>query len=49
VEFVASLRSYIKNNKPKFVEIVSNEKKLTDEAETLLKEAIVEAKQAFSA
>lgn len=39
VEFVASLRSYIKNNKPKFVEIVSNEKKLTDEAETLLKEA----------
>jgi F-type H+/Na+-transporting ATPase subunit alpha len=49
VEFVATLRNYIKNNKPKFVEIVSNEKKLTDEAETLLKEAIVEAKQAFSA
>jgi F-type H+/Na+-transporting ATPase subunit alpha len=49
VEFVASLRNYIKNNKPKFVEIVSSEKKLTDEAETLLKEAIVEAKQAFSA
>ncbi|WP_017294091.1 F0F1 ATP synthase subunit alpha [Geminocystis herdmanii] len=49
VEFVAELRNYIKNNKPKFVEIVSTEKKLTDEAETLLKEAIVEAKQAFSA
>ncbi|MGI0482896.1 F0F1 ATP synthase subunit alpha [Geminocystis sp. CENA526] len=49
VEFVAELRNYIKNNKPKFVEIVSNEKKLTDEAEALLKEAIVEAKQAFSA
>lgn len=49
VEFVASLRNYIKNNKPKFVEIVSSEKKLTDEAETLLKEAITEAKQAFSA
>jgi len=49
VEFVATLRNYLKTNKPKFVEIVSNEKKLTDEAETLLKEAIVEAKQAFSA
>ncbi|BAQ66560.1 F0F1 ATP synthase subunit alpha [Geminocystis sp. NIES-3709] len=49
VEFVAELRNYIKNNKPKFVEIVSTEKKLTDEAETLLKEAITEAKQAFSA
>ncbi|BAQ62945.1 ATP synthase alpha chain [Geminocystis sp. NIES-3708] len=49
VEFVAELRNYIKNNKPKFVEILSNEKKLTDEAETLLKEAIVETKQAFSA
>lgn len=49
VEFVATLRNYIKNNKPKFVEIVSSEKKLTDEAETLLKEAITEAKQAFSA
>lgn len=49
VEFVAELRNYIKNSKPKFVEIVSTEKKLTDEAETLLKEAIVEAKQAFSA
>jgi F-type H+-transporting ATPase subunit alpha len=48
-EFVVTLRNYIKNNKPKFVEIVSSEKKLTDEAETLLKEAIVEAKQAFSA
>lgn len=48
VEFVATLRNYIKNNKPKFVEIVTNEKKLTDEAETLLKEAIAEAKQAFS-
>jgi F-type H+-transporting ATPase subunit alpha len=49
VEFVAELRNYLKNSKPKFVEIVSTEKKLTDEAETLLKEAIVETKQAFSA
>ncbi|MBF2057853.1 MAG: F0F1 ATP synthase subunit alpha [Cyanobacterium sp. T60_A2020_053] len=49
VEFVLSLRQYIKNSKPRFVEIINAEKKLTDEAETLLKEAITEAKQAFSA
>ncbi|AFZ46062.1 ATP synthase F1 subcomplex alpha subunit [Cyanobacterium stanieri PCC 7202] len=48
-EFVASLRQYIKNSKPKFIEIINSEKKLTDEAEALLKEAITEAKQAFSA
>ena len=47
VEFVASLRNYIKTNKPKFVEIIKSEKKLTDEAESLLKEAVAEAKQAF--
>ncbi|MGY6530798.1 MAG: F0F1 ATP synthase subunit alpha [Cyanobacterium sp.] len=48
-EFVLTLRQYIKNNKPKFIEIINNDKKLTDEAEALLKEAITEAKQAFSA
>ena len=48
-DFVTSLRNYIKNSKPKFVEIVSAEKKLTDEAEALLKEAVAEAKQAFNA
>lgn len=48
-DFVTSLRNYIKNSKPKFVEILSSEKKLTDEAEALLKEAITEAKQAFNA
>lgn len=48
-DFVTSLRNYIKNSKPKFVEIVSTEKKLTDEAEALLKEAVAEAKQAFNA
>lgn len=31
------------------MEIVSTEKKLTDEAETLLKEAIAEQKQSFLA
>ncbi len=49
VDFAISLRNYIKTNKPKFVEIISTEKKLTDEAESLLKEAVREAKQAFSA
>lgn len=49
VDFVTSLREYIKNNKPKFIEIVTAEKKLTDEAEGILKEAIAEAKQAFTA
>ena len=49
VDFSASLRNYIKTNKPQFVEIIKNEKKLTDEAESLLKEAVTEAKQAFSA
>ncbi len=48
VDFVAGLRNYIKANKPKYPEIIGNEKKLTDEAENLLKEAIVEYKQAFS-
>jgi F-type H+-transporting ATPase subunit alpha len=48
-EFVAALRNYIKTSKTKFVEIVSTEKKVTDEAEALLKEAINETKQAFTA
>ncbi|HIK37614.1 MAG: F0F1 ATP synthase subunit alpha [Geminocystis sp.] len=48
-EFVVSLRNYIRNNKPRFIEIISTEKTLTQEAETLLKEAIAEAKQAFTA
>ena len=48
-EFVTSLRDYIKTNKTKFIEIINSEKKLTDEAEALLKEAITEAKQGFTA
>ena len=48
-EFTKELREYIKNSKSQFVEIVNSEKKLTDEAENLLKEAIKEQKQAFSA
>ncbi len=48
-DFVVALRDYIKNNKAKFIEMIDQEKKLTDEAETLLKEAISECKQAFTA
>ena len=47
-DFVKGLRDYLKTSKPKYSEIVDSEKKLTDEAENLLKEAIAECKQAFS-
>ena len=48
-DFAAGLREYIGTSKPKFGEIISSEKKLTDEAENLLKEAIAEYKQSFGA
>ena len=47
VEFSQGLRDYIKANKPKYVEILKGEKKLSEEAETILKESIKEYKQAF--
>ncbi len=47
--FVASLLTYLKTSKAKYGEILASEKKLTDEAESLLKEAIAETKQSFSA
>ncbi|MBD1869235.1 F0F1 ATP synthase subunit alpha [Oculatella sp. FACHB-28] len=47
--FTASLREYLRNSKPRFGEIVRSEKKLSDEAETLLKEAIAEQKKTFLA
>ncbi|MFW6264012.1 MAG: F0F1 ATP synthase subunit alpha [Cyanobacteriota bacterium] len=46
--FVSGLRDYLKTNKPKFGEIIRSEKKLTDEAENILKESINEYKQTFS-
>ncbi|MBW4460259.1 MAG: F0F1 ATP synthase subunit alpha [Nodosilinea sp. WJT8-NPBG4] len=49
VAFSKSLRDYIRNNKPRFAELIRSEKKLGDESETLLKEAIAETKQAFLA
>jgi F-type H+/Na+-transporting ATPase subunit alpha len=48
VTFVAGLREYIQTSKPKYVEIINSEKKLSDEAESLLKESINEYKQTFS-
>jgi len=48
-EFAAGLREYLRTSKPKFAELIQSEKKLTDEAETILKEAIAEQKQIFMA
>ena len=48
-DFVAGMRDYIRASKPKFSEIVRSEKKLTDEAETILKAGISEYKQTFMA
>jgi len=47
--FTKGLRDYLKNSKPKYLEIIKTGKALTDEAETLLKEAIAEYKQSFLA
>ncbi|MCP2731191.1 F0F1 ATP synthase subunit alpha [Limnofasciculus baicalensis] len=47
--FTKGLRDYLKTSKVKYGEIVKSEKQLTDEAETLLKEAITEYKQTFLA
>lgn len=47
--FCNGLREYLQTNKPKYVEIIKAEKKITDEAENLLKEAISEFKQGFAA
>ena len=48
-EFTKGLRDYMQTSKPQFGELIQSEKKLTDEAENLLKEGIKEYKQAFSA
>ena len=48
-EFVSGLRDYLGTSKAKYGEIIAAEKKLTDEAANLLKEAISEYKQTFMA
>ncbi|NEQ65631.1 MAG: F0F1 ATP synthase subunit alpha [Symploca sp. SIO1B1] len=45
--FTAGLREYLKTSKPKYCEIIKQEKVLTDEAATLLQEAIAEYKKTF--
>ncbi|MCL1472967.1 F0F1 ATP synthase subunit alpha [Argonema antarcticum] len=47
--FARSLRDYLKTSKPKYIELIRNEKKLGDEAEALLKEGIIESKKTFLA
>lgn len=48
-DFVQGLKDYVTNNKPQFAEIIRDKKKLVEEAETLLKEAISEYKETFKA
>ncbi len=48
-DFIQGLRDYITNSKPEFGEAIYSEKKLTDKAENLLKEAISEYKETFKA
>lgn len=48
-DFTKGLREYLRTSKPRYVELVKTEKKVGDEAETILKEAIAEYKQTFKA
>ncbi|KAL4285237.1 hypothetical protein GQ457_16G020760 [Hibiscus cannabinus] len=46
-KFLVELRTYLKTNKPQFQEIISSTKTFTEEAETLLKDAIQEQMERF--
>jgi F-type H+-transporting ATPase subunit alpha len=46
-KYCASLLSYIESSKKQYTEIVSSTNQFTDEAESLLKEAIAESKALF--
>ncbi|XP_062016530.1 ATP synthase subunit alpha, chloroplastic [Rosa rugosa] len=46
-KFLVELRTYLKTNKPQFQEIISSTKTFTEEAETLLKEAIQDQMERF--
>ncbi|MGD1936272.1 MAG: F0F1 ATP synthase subunit alpha [Cyanophyceae cyanobacterium] len=48
-EFTNGLRNYLSTSKAKYLEIIGSERVLTDEAKTLLEEALVEYKQTFLA
>ncbi|CAN0397322.1 unnamed protein product, partial [Scytosiphon promiscuus] len=45
--YIKSLREYITNSKPEYLEIVNSSKQLTGEAETILKSAIDDVKKTF--
>lgn len=45
--YTKGLREYLKNSQPRYIEIIRNEKQLTEEAEKLLKEAILDYKKSF--
>ncbi|KAK5776353.1 hypothetical protein PVK06_044312 [Gossypium arboreum] len=46
-KFLVELRTYLKTNKPQFQEIISSTKTFTEEAETLLKDAIQDQMERF--
>ena len=46
-QFTQGLREYLRSSKPKFGELIRSTKKLEEESESLLKEAIAEYKQTF--
>jgi F-type H+-transporting ATPase subunit alpha len=48
-DFLVGLREYVQTNKPKIYEIIRTSKAFSPEAETLLKEAIAEYTQIFTA
>ena len=48
-DFLVGLREYVPTNKPKIYEIIRTSKAFSPEAETLLKEAIAEYTQIFTA
>ena len=48
-QFLAGLRDYLRGSQAKYAEIVRSEKKLTDEAESILKAGIDEYKKTFMA
>jgi F-type H+-transporting ATPase subunit alpha len=47
--FAKGFREYLRNSKPKFGELIRNEKKMGDEAENILKDAITDYKKTFQA
>jgi F-type H+-transporting ATPase subunit alpha len=46
-KFLIQFREYLRNTKPKFIEIVSSTKKFTDEAQSILVEALKEYQEIF--